>query len=316
MKNKSLIVWIVIAIVIVVGFLFRQSKPQPAKPSPSSDTNSLQFRVEASKTAVQPLIDKRVAALNQQSEMPTNADSYDWVLGQRTSWWGKPIDAKKFWAGRTVWLDSSAVLAANRLGRAYPPMPYEEPRFTNHSSVDEVSEGTVEGPNINYRFSDKESAFWDYFQRTHPKPPEELERKQLEVAKLVLGTLKLEVNSSISSEKGSLVSRALEAKYPSEIFGDDTLCWCYVSDRQKEYQAAINNGETDTTRLGHLMQKLAVDPKFVTNSPSEQQIQAMNAWKIAYLQRLRKENKDQSYIDAYLKAWNLTAGQVFPPGNQ
>jgi hypothetical protein len=34
-------------------------------------------------------------------------------------------------------------------------------------------------------------------------------------------------------------------------------------------------------------------------------------WKIAYLQRLRKEKTDESYINAYLKAWNLSPAEAF-----
>ena len=317
MKNKLVIVWIVIAIVIVGGFLFCQSKPKPAKLLPSNDTNSLQFRVEASKKAIQPFIDNRVAALNQQIEMPTNADNYDWELAQRTSWWGKPIDPKKFWTGRTVWLDDAARFQANRVGRFYPPIPYDDPKYSNYSTNDVASGGgTLEGPNINYVSNRREDIFWQHFAETHPMPPTDLEREQLQVANLVFENLKRETNSSISGEKRIFVTRSLTENYPPELFDDETLFWCYVSDRQKEYQAAFNNGETNVIGIRNLMRTLAVDSKYVTNSPSEQQIQAMNAWKISYLQRLRKENTDQSYIDAYLKAWNLTPGQVFPPGNQ
>ena len=319
MKNKSLIVWIVIAIVIVAGFLFRQSKPQPAKPSPSNDTNSLQFRVEASKTAVQPLIDKRVAALNQQSEMPTNADGYDWELAQRTSWWGKPIDPKIFWTGRTVWLDDAARFQANRVGRFYPPIPYDDPKYSNYSTNDIASGGgTLEGPNIIYVSNRREDIFWQHFPETHPRPPEELGRKQSEVAfdYFSSATLPALSSNSISFLQISAVKDVLSNHYPPEPFGEDALFWCYVSNQQKEYQASNSDGKVNPIRMSNIMRTLAVDPKYVTNAPSEQQIQAMNAWKIAYLQRLRKENTDQSYIDAYLKAWNLTAGQVFPPGNQ
>jgi hypothetical protein len=40
-------------------------------------------------------------------------------------------------------------------------------------------------------------------------------------------------------------------------------------------------------------------------------MRAANAWKIAYLQRLRREKTDESYINAYLQAWNLSATEVF-----
>ena len=41
-----------------------------------------------------------------------------------------------------------------------------------------------------------------------------------------------------------------------------------------------------------------------------EKVQVVNAWKIAYLQRLQQQNTDSSYIDAYLKAWNLPASAL------
>ena len=43
-----------------------------------------------------------------------------------------------------------------------------------------------------------------------------------------------------------------------------------------------------------------------------EQIRAASAWKMAYLQRLRREKIDTSYVDAYLRAWNLSWAEVFP----
>jgi hypothetical protein len=43
------------------------------------------------------------------------------------------------------------------------------------------------------------------------------------------------------------------------------------------------------------------------------EVKTTNAWKLAYLQRLRGENTDESYINAYLQAWNLSASEVFWP---
>ncbi|MEY4385366.1 MAG: hypothetical protein RLY20_649 [Verrucomicrobiota bacterium] len=57
---------------------------------------------------------------------------------------------------------------------------------------------------------------------------------------------------------------------------------------------------------------LLVDPKYITEPLAPDQLKAANAWKIAYLQHLRREKTDESYIHAYLKAWNLTEADVFP----
>ena len=40
-------------------------------------------------------------------------------------------------------------------------------------------------------------------------------------------------------------------------------------------------------------------------------VKATDAWKVAYLRRLRAEKTDESYIKAYLKAWNLDPKDVF-----
>lgn len=60
------------------------------------------------------------------------------------------------------------------------------------------------------------------------------------------------------------------------------------------------------------LQGLVVDRKLITEPLMEDQLRAANAWKVAYLQRLRREKVDESYINAYLKAWSLSAAEVFP----
>ena len=54
-----------------------------------------------------------------------------------------------------------------------------------------------------------------------------------------------------------------------------------------------------------------VDHKYITEPLSNEDIQAANAWKVAYLRRLRYEKTDESYINAYLKAWGLSSNEVF-----
>jgi hypothetical protein len=53
----------------------------------------------------------------------------------------------------------------------------------------------------------------------------------------------------------------------------------------------------------------------MTEPPEAVVLDLANAWKVAYLRRLSAEKADQSYIDAYLKAWNLRTTDVFsnPP---
>lgn len=210
-------------------------------------------------------------------------------------------------------------MEANRAGRSYPPIPYENSKHTNYSITDvKSSGGTVEGPDINYVSNRREDIFWQHFPETHPRPPKDLERKQEQVAKNIFRALRWEKESKSTLEllKKNGIADAINSHYPSEAFEEDTLFWSYVSAMQNEYQGIINSGQANRVRLKNLMKNLTVDPNYVTNSPSQQQIQAMNTWKISYLQRLRKENTDEMYIKAYLKTWKLTEEQVFGSGKQ
>jgi len=55
---------------------------------------------------------------------------------------------------------------------------------------------------------------------------------------------------------------------------------------------------------------------YVTQPLADEQLRAANAWKIAYLQRLRKESTNEPYVNAYFQAWNLSAAQVFGGTNK
>jgi hypothetical protein len=44
---------------------------------------------------------------------------------------------------------------------------------------------------------------------------------------------------------------------------------------------------------------------------SAEDLHAANAWKREYLRRLRRENTDESYINAYMKEWGLSSNEVF-----
>jgi len=70
-------------------------------------------------------------------------------------------------------------------------------------------------------------------------------------------------------------------------------------------------GDFNDRFLDRFMQKLAVDSKYITEPLTSDQLKEANAWKVAYLQRLRREKTDESYINAYLEAWNLTEEEVF-----
>lgn len=78
----------------------------------------------------------------------------------------------------------------------------------------------------------------------------------------------------------------------------------------------LDAGRTaDSLEVRSLLGRLLVETNYVTQPPADEQLRAANAWKVAYLQRLCRENIDESYINAYLQAWNLSADAVFSGTN-
>ncbi len=243
----------------------------------------------------------------------------DWQLAQTTSWWGKPLDPKEFWKGRVLWNDRKAMYDASRHGRAYPPIPYEDPSLPHYPNDEGVHGRYIpDSPNIFYASSSKESGFWDKFDKTHPRPPDQIEyQQQLTVGEYFGSRLindfrqERETPEQIASFKEDIRTEPLKDNYPPEAFTQDALFWTYVQINRGVYQGMVDNGQTNWGTFQHFMSNLVVDSKYITEPLSPEQIQAESAWKIAYLQRLRREKTDEQYIQAYLQAWNLTESQVF-----
>jgi hypothetical protein len=276
---------------------------------------------------------QRVSRLEKLGEVPETAgplNSFDWQAAQETSWWGKPLDPEKFWKGRVVWLDDSTVGAAARHGRAYPPMPYNDPTLSLHKTDVDIEEmsGGVEELRLIIHFTSKEGAFWDKFSKTHPKPPEDLEGEQSMMGLLFrykqFDPLKSEVPGPLLTERMShleqlekkgeqiQIGREVQLGYPPEAFAQNALFWEYVVAQRREYQKLVNvTHAANNVAVSNLLEQLSVDPKCVTDPLPGNAIQKANAWKIAYLQRLSREKVDQSYINAYLKEWNLKPGELF-----
>jgi hypothetical protein len=84
--------------------------------------------------------------------------------------------------------------------------------------------------------------------------------------------------------------------------------------QREEYQKLLDTkADTNGMIFKHFMAQLATDAKYILEPLNAEQMQAANAWKLDYLRRLRQENTDTQYINAYLKAWNLNETEVFPP---
>jgi hypothetical protein len=261
------------------------------------------------------------AALEKAGAVPANDnDLHDWQRAQRTSWWGTQLDPKQFWKGRVLWNDGSATSDAQRHGRLYPPMPYEDTNLPPYPN-DEGIHGSYspDGPNIFYANSSKERAFWDRFDKTHPRPPDQIEYEQgiLSKKEIVLEDESTPITERERREAIQMLpADAVKDNYPPEAFTKDALFWSRVMSKRAEYQSYLDMGDqTNEPVFKVFFSSLAVDPKYITEPLTREQIQAANAWKIAYLKRLKAQNADQSYLNAYLQAWNLSSKDVFGSGN-
>lgn len=280
-------------------------------------------RVNQEKAAYPAVILSRLLQLEKLGEVPEKADSMDWQLAQQTTWWGKRLYPKAFWKGRVLWLDKSADFAARSYGRRYPPVPCDDPSLPSYKDgdVDVRSEVGVEGPNVHYYGSSLEGVFWDRFSKTHPRPPEEIEREQLTMEQLV-SSAEHEMESKgniggLSSNQLREIERSFKQPprdmgYPKEAFTDDALRWSYIMNARQDYQNFVSTYHTtNALSIQSLIEQLGTDARYLTEPSDADVLKSANAWKIAYLQRLSKEKVDQSYINAYLKAWNLKPEEVF-----
>jgi hypothetical protein len=267
--------------------------------------------------------------LEEHGEVPQDADLFEWRLAQKASWYGQPLDPKVFWHNRVVWLNEAAQAAAKRHGRLYPPPPYEDagmPQYGADGSPAPFSKqggGGPDGAGLDYKWTSAERAFWDHFARTHPRPPEDLDREQRVIAEMVIGRRRAAPGQSpgasipispelLASSDQSVKARAIGRNYPPEAFSEEALLWSYVLGRRQELEMGPPQLlESNGAAAAKLLRDVPVDSNLITKPLTAQQVQAANAWKIAYLHRLRLEKTDESYITAYLQAWNLNAAEVF-----
>jgi hypothetical protein len=154
-----------------------------------------------------------------------------------------------------------------------------------------------------------------------------LERKQFDVAEFILRMRKpliiggVDLNARHRADDGAgEKGRAQEVGVPAEALTEEALFWAYVMRQRQEYakeqaQAAQwkahGNGIAERF-LTDFLDQLLVDTNLIINPLTTEQLSAANTWKVAYLQRLRREKTDESYLNAYLAAWKLDRAQVFP----
>jgi hypothetical protein len=262
-----------------------------------------------------------LGAVPDYAEMPR-----DWYLAEKTSWWGKPLNPSQFWKGRTIWLDKSAGDEARARGRAFPPVPFDDPSIPEYKGDKDThkNEGTIEGPNIHFHWNGKEAAFWAKFAELHPRPPEEILAQQERVAETILGgrfsyehlgnPARTNPKWITEGEKRD-IETAIKSGFPREAFSEEALFWTYVAKVRADYQDLAARGITAQSTAGsNFLARVFVPLGYITGPSAEDQLKAAWAWRSPYLRRLKKEGTDESYITAYLKAWNLSADAVFGDG--
>jgi hypothetical protein len=196
------------------------------------------------------------------------------------------------------------------------PNPLRRKKFSSWPEKDITDRtGGAEGDSVAFHLTERERVFWSDFENTHPRPPDELERKQLEIEADLLASKKWTgINQNIIS--GILKSEkedAIRQNFPPEAFSDDALHWAQLANWGQQYENTLQSAGADAARAN--VRISSADLNELTNARTTESIKAANAWKIAYLQRLKRENVDASYISAYLQAWNLSSNDVFGAGN-
>lgn len=304
MKKKRIIIIISVFAVAIMAWFVSQAQSHGTNTPASSSSR----------------FNQRLNELEQAGELPPTASPLDRQVARNTSWWGKPLDPKTFWKNKAIWLDTEARVAAHRHGRQFPPIPFGETQFSSYSENDIADESTAsEGESSAYHSNERERAFWFDFVRKHPLPPEDLEQKQVEVEGGLLSSQNWTNFSAVRPNtikiyQNSLKDDAIKEGFPPEaLTDDDTLYWSYVVYQNRKYKNDIQTMPLPTANI--LAKKTRVDLNLITNSLSTDQIKKANSWKIPNLRRLKGQNVDQSYINAYMQAWNLSSNEVFGASN-
>lgn len=267
----------------------------------------------------------RIKLLEELGCVPEDGDRTDFFLAEKTSWWGKRFDPDAFWEGRVLWYDASAQRDARRYGRAYPPIPYEDPSVAQRSDEDRQV-GVMSGESSSPRsfYSEREAVFWDRFGNSHPKPPDQIQPWLERCASAFVYKAYLLESEPTTARKYRLSARDLsldsdlrEARssfYPHECVSPETYKWAYVMKGRREFEdfKAAPWG-SDPWQVPNFLGSVYVDHALITDPLTPEQIRAADAWKVAYVRRLRSEKWDESYIAAYKEAWSLTEEDLAEP---
>jgi len=266
----------------------------------------------------------RFVMLERMGRLPDDVgyESEDQPLAAMTSWWGRPLDPEKFWEGRVVWLDDGAQRGANLRGRAYPPIPVGAAPLTGGWEF----KLRWDASSPYYKWTQREADFWKKFHPAHPVPPKEIKKMHEEEATSWMHSKDWYERENHSAEnisqrwESSTYWLRRESKCPPESISPEAFHWEYVMRKRAEYEKLVASGKSEDPHerrwffdVGYYRVR-GVDRALITEPLTQAQLDAANAWKVAYLNRLRAENWDESYIRAYLQAWNLAEEYVFGKG--
>jgi len=259
--------------------------------------------------------------------VPSPNENRDWYYAEQTSWWGKRLDPQTFWNNRVVWLDHSASFAARSRGRGYPPIPYDVPSYSKVSDDDIIPDEYWQGPELwmpKRVYTQRERSFWNSFPKKHPRPPDNIKLWLKDNADSWLRTKyriendpdyvkKFKVRPGrLENDLFSVLDKAKTSWYPPESVTPEAYQWDHVLRKRVEYENLIVSGDVENKReMDKFFREVYVDHTLITEPLTQEQINAANAWKVKYLNRLRSEQWDESYINAYLQAWDLTEEYVF-----
>ena len=291
----------------------------------NSDTNSFTIPSRAERIKMSDI--DRIKMLEKLGYVPDDPDWTDYDLAEQTSWWGKKLDPKTFWEGRAVWNDKGAQFEAQRRGRYYPPMPYDDVSLSNRDDNDmktDRDEYALREWQPDFKLSDREQTFWVQFWKTNPHTPEDIQRWLNDVANSwmknkyylendpeMVKLLRIKPKE-LTQDIASALRDTKNLGYPYECISPEAYLWEHVMQKRIEYEKLIAEGIKETSvSFKILFNNVYVDHALITEPLTQEQSDAANAWKVQYLNRLRSEQWDESYINAYLQAWNLTEEYVF-----
>ncbi len=301
MKTKNAILFVVFPLVLVAGLGIRM----------------IAFRRERMNSTRITSASKRIPATNSSSSVrnePSDAKTgkNGIVVSTRLEWNDDPA---VFWSNRVVWLDREVMKAAADHGRAYPPMPYVDPEAMAIAPTPlrhYVESLDIDVPRL--KGNNRERWFWDKFSRTHPHPPDYLDALFVSESMSSGDSLLIAKNNGDprwkSKTPGGLGSRRRsypKMGIPIEMLDAESLAaCCHLIKGDKSWNASAFKLSQQLSAGTIPAVEEFLERGFEDASEVENELKTAYAWRVKYLRRLRREGTDESYIEAYKKAWNIS----------